>query len=76
MEDYANMSAREVVEFCKLTSRGKQVLETAMRQLHPSSHAYHRVLKVAHTIADLEGADLIDTPHIAEALQYRKREAN
>jgi len=72
----ADMSAREVMEFCKLTPRGKQVLETAMRQLHLSARAYHRVLKVARTIADLEEADRIDTPHVAEALQYRRREGD
>ncbi len=52
------------------------VLHTAMRQLHLSARAYHRVLKVGRTIADLDSADLIDTPHIAEALQYRKREGD
>ena len=72
----ADMSAREVVEFCKLTPRGKQVLEAAMRQLHLSARAYHRVLKVARTIADLDHADRIDTPHVAEALQYRRREGD
>ena len=72
----ADMLAREVVEFCKLTPRGKQVLETAIRQLHLSARAYHRVLKVARTIADLDHADRIDTPHVAEALQYRRREGD
>jgi len=70
----ADMTAKDVAEFCRLTSRGKEVLHTAMRQLHLSARAYHRVLKVSRTIADLDGADLIDTPHVAEALQYRKRE--
>ena len=72
----ADMSAREVAEFCKLTPRRKQVLETAMRQLHLSARAYHRVIKVARTIADLDHADRIDTPHVAEALQYRRREGD
>ncbi len=72
----ADMSARDVGMFCKLSPRGKEVLHTAMRQLHLSARAYHRVLKVGRTIADLDGAELIDTPHIAEALQYRKREGD
>jgi len=72
----ADMNARDVSAFCRLTPRGKEVLHTAMRQLHLSARAYHRVLKVARTIADLDGADLIDTPHVAEALQYRKREGD
>ena len=70
------MPARDVTAFCKLTPRGKEVLHTAMRQLHLSVRDYHRVLQVGCTIADFEGADLIDTPHIAEALQYRKREGD
>ena len=45
-----------------------------MRQLHLSARAYHRVLKVARTIADLDHAERIDTPYVAEALQYRRRE--
>jgi len=72
----ADMTAKDVLEFCHLTSRGKDVLHTAMRQLHLSARAYHRVLKVSRTIADLDNAELIDTPHVAEALQYRKREGD
>jgi len=72
----SDMTAKDVGEFCRLTPRGREVLNTAMRQLHLSARAYHRVLKVSRTIADLDGADLIDTPHIAEALQYRKREGD
>ena len=72
----SDMTAKDVLEFCHLTSRGKEVLHTAMRQLHLSARAYHRVLKVSRTIADLDSADLIDTPHVAEALQYRKREGD
>ena len=72
----ADIPAREVTALCKVTPRGKEVLHAAMRQLHLSARGYHRVLKVSWTIADLEGAELIDTPHIAEALQYRKREGH
>jgi len=44
-----------------------------MGQLQLSARAYHRVLKLARTIADLTGSDSIQTPHLAEALQYRPR---
>ena len=45
----------------------------AMRQLNLSARSYHRVLKIARTIADLAGSEGIETPHLAEALQYRPR---
>jgi magnesium chelatase family protein len=44
-----------------------------MRQLHMSARAYHRTLKLARTIADLIGAERIETAHLAEAIQYRPR---
>ncbi|GEM_PF-3528977 len=44
-----------------------------MRQMHLSARPYHRVLKVSRTMADLEGAEGIQTPHLAQALQYRVR---
>jgi magnesium chelatase family protein len=70
----ADMPARDVTAFCKLTPRAKEVLHTARRQLHLSARGYHRVLKVGRTIADLGGAALMNTHHIAEVLQYGKRE--
>ncbi len=53
---------------------GKQVIDADMWQLHLSAGVWHRVLKVGRTITDREGVDLIVTPHIAGALQHRKRE--
>jgi len=50
----------------------KQLLHAASTRLGWSARAYHRVLKVSRTIADLEGADMITTQHIAEAIQYRR----
>jgi len=48
-------------------------MRAAMRQMHLSARAYHRILKVSRTIADLEGTEGIQTHHLAEALQYRAR---
>jgi len=49
----------------------ESLVRSAMRQMHLSARGYHRVLKVSRTIADLEGVDVIQTLHLAEALQYR-----
>lgn len=51
-----------------------RLLKAAVQRLQLSARAYHRVLKLALTIADLSGADHIETPHLAEALQYRPME--
>ena len=52
---------------------GKSLLRAAMQQLHMSARAYHRILKLARTIADLAGSEEIQTAHLAEAIQYRPR---
>ena len=56
-----------------LDGAGKSLLRAAMQQLHMSARAYHRILKLARTIADLAGSDDIQTVHLAEAIQYRLR---
>jgi magnesium chelatase family protein len=60
--------------YCRLTADGRGLLQAGMRQLGLSARAYHRILKLARTIADLEACDAIQTSHLAEALQYRPRE--
>ena len=58
-------------KYCKLNSECKKVLENAFNKLKLSARAYGRILKVARTIADLEGSPNIEVQHIAEAIQYR-----
>ncbi|RJF97486.1 YifB family Mg chelatase-like AAA ATPase [Noviherbaspirillum saxi] len=66
------LSTAEIDLHCKPDEAGEQILRTAMTRLHWSARAYHRVLKVARTIADLAGAATIGQAHIAEAIQYRR----
>jgi magnesium chelatase family protein len=67
----AHMSPRDIRDHCGLDRRGASLLGSAIGKLGFSARAYHRVLKVARTIADLEGEAAIGTAHVAEAIQYR-----
>jgi len=69
----ASVGPAEVREFCQVDDAGKALLRAAMQQLHMSARAYHRILKLARTIADLAGNEGIETAHLAEAIQYRPR---
>jgi magnesium chelatase family protein len=69
----ADMGPAEVREHCQVDEAGKSLLRAAMQQLHMSARAYHRILKLARTIADLARSEEIETAHLAEAIQYRPR---
>jgi magnesium chelatase family protein len=69
----AEMTPAEVREFCEVEEPAQGLLKAAMKQLHLSARAFHRILKLGRTIADLENGDAIRAHHIAEAIQYRPR---
>ena len=72
----ADMGPGEVRRHCELDDAGRALIKAAMHQLGLSARGYHRVLKLARTIADLAGSDEIRAPHLAEALQYRARQSH
>jgi magnesium chelatase family protein len=69
----ADMRIGEIRQFCKLHDEGQSLMRSAMSQLNLSARAYHRILKLARTIADLAACEEIGSAHLAEALQYRPK---
>lgn len=67
----AHMGARDLRRWCKVEKPVEELLRTAITRLGLSARAYHRVLKLSRTIADLAGSDAIEPPHVREAVQYR-----
>ena len=68
----AKLAPKEIDEVCKPDAAGEELLKSAIQRMGLSARAYHRVLKVARTIADLAASEKIAAGHIAEAIQYRK----
>jgi magnesium chelatase family protein len=67
----ARMSSRMIKEFCSLGTESRRLLEAAVERFGLSARGYSRILKIARTIADLEGANDLALAHVAEAIQYR-----
>jgi magnesium chelatase family protein len=70
----ADMTPAEVRQYCVLDGASQALMQVAMRQMQLTARGYHRVLKLARTIADLAGSESITQVHLAEALQYRAKE--
>jgi magnesium chelatase family protein len=67
----AQMTTKMIREYCQLDETSLQMLKSAMERLNLSARAYDRILKVSRTIADLEATEIVNSTHIAEAIQYR-----
>jgi magnesium chelatase family protein len=70
----SEMQNQHIKQFCALGENELNLLRRAVNQLHLSARAYHRIIKIARTIADLADSENIEVPHIAEAIQYRQRQ--
>jgi len=70
----SEMHNQHIKKFCPLGEKEMALLRQAVDQLHLSARAFHRIIKIARTISDLAGAENIEIPHLAEAIQYRQRQ--
>ena len=67
------MSRKQISEYCKINDATKEVFEKAVDELKLSVRMYDKILKISRTIADLEDSESIETEHLLEALNYRKK---
>jgi magnesium chelatase family protein len=70
----SDMAVGEIDKFCVLSPEARQLVELSARRMQLSARAYHRLLKLSRTIADLADSDCIEVQHIAEAIQYRPKQ--
>jgi len=67
----SQLTSRLVKKYCKMDERAENLMKKAYTKMNLSARAYNRIMKVARTIADMEGSELITSTHMAEAIQYR-----
>ncbi len=72
----AHLESRELEKYCMIDAEGEELLKLAILELGISARAYDKILKVARTIADLDGKDIIEAHHISEAISYRSLDRN
>lgn len=72
----SDLNSKDLRKYCAIKPSDSSILEKAMTELSLSARAYDRILKVARTIADLSGAETIETAHLLEAIQYRSLDRN
>lgn len=68
----AQMGPGDIEQYCKLDDPSMRLLERSVEQLGLSARGYHRILKIARTIADMAGSEQLEFSHVAEAVQYRR----
>ena len=68
------MSSKDLVKFASLSPSAEEILKISATKMKLSARAYHRVIKIARTIADMEEKENIEDEHILEAIQYRPRQ--
>jgi len=71
-KENARLATREIDSYCAPDEKGETLLRQAISMLGLSARGYHRILKVARTIADLVDAERVSAAHVAEAIQYRR----